>query len=381
MTQTRKRPGGGSPDAINETADQSEFSRNDSPSLDEIPPMYHDEFRSLVRWRRAWLDQSDRAETFDERRHRLAAQADPAVHDALERRRAELEAAARLKTNLAHRRALRDHAEDLRRNRPGYEACSYSDHSPWAVEVREFADGRNETNVVQLRCKSVQCSHCGPWWLADKLEKLAEAMDPSVDDYHVTIAADAKQRSKVTRRFYDRCRNHGDRYAAVSVPTIDGRFVIVSTTPTATSTRADYAEALGIASSAFQVIRLAAAERGANPIEGMCHRFVGDWRALTNDSPSGEGGANCEPCVKRSYLAWNRPGFGDSVLSAADEHNGRTARRPTPEIHSSIANVVDCAEWERELRHLGATSTEERRRRQAERTSYLRWQEQIESSR
>ena len=40
MTQTRKRPGGGSPGAINESADQSEFSPNDTPSVRQIPRRY-----------------------------------------------------------------------------------------------------------------------------------------------------------------------------------------------------------------------------------------------------------------------------------------------------------------------------------------------------
>ena len=40
MTQTRQRPGGGSPGAINESANQSEFSRDDSPSVRQIPRRY-----------------------------------------------------------------------------------------------------------------------------------------------------------------------------------------------------------------------------------------------------------------------------------------------------------------------------------------------------
>ena len=266
MTQTRKRPGGGSPDAINKSTDQSEFTQNDSPPVGQILPEHFDEFLSVQRHRLEYLADRDRPETWQERADRISAKSCEATTEKLVRRRQQLAEVHRLKARLAARRNLKERAERLRDERPGYSACNYADRGAWLATVTE-ENGHAELEIAELRCKSVACEHCGPWWLADNLAKLADSVDDTHDDFHITIAT-SETRKAIIRRLADRHRNHGDDYAALAIPLPDDRVVIVSTMPTPTSTPADYSEVLQVAGNAFEVIRLTAQETGKNPIEG-----------------------------------------------------------------------------------------------------------------
>lgn len=383
MTQTRQGAGLATQRLIQNIPCHSEFTSKDTASLNPIPLLRdlspEAEAARIADRHRVYLETENRPETFTEYRARLQAQAEPAVNDALEKRRAELNDVQRLRANLAQRRELRDRAEDLRANRPSYEHCRYAAHDMWSVDLSEFGDGSNETEVAHLRCKSNGCPHCGPWWLADVYERIADTLDPAAinpNAFHVTIATDAEHRSSLTRKLADRRRNHGDPYAAMTVPALDGRYVVISTMPTPTSTPADYSEALSLAKSAFDLISMTALEIGRNPIEGHRPGYVGDWRTLTNSSPTQEKGTDREPITKRRYLVAHRPTFGDDICRIADAHNARTERNPNPDVHSRVHNVLDLASFEQQLREHGAISTEERKRRRHDRRAYLRWQDE-----
>lgn len=380
--KTRRGPGLDSPGALKNFTGTASFTNDDSPSPGQMPasdPSPLAEYKRVADRHARYLASTNRLETFNEQAERISRQADPAVADAVEQRRAELARVWELRSSLRARRQLREDADRLIAERPGYHRCEYSPNNMWSVEVREYDDGTNEVDVAQIRCKSAACAHCGPYWLADWYSRVADRVDVDRTEFHVTVAPCARERSTITRRLADRHRNHGEDYAAVSVPTVDGRFVIVSTMPTPSSSRADYSEALSVITAAFDVIFLTARETGANPTPTVRPSFCGRWKGLTNSSPEvNKRGADCEEGPRRRhYLANKRPDFGVAFTDAAIETGGKMVKPTSAETYATARNV-DLQQFEPCIRGHGAVSTLERARRRQEHREYL---DQIENGR
>ncbi len=379
MTATRKHPGFATPGASQNCRLKDDSKSHHTAPYGNAPYPISDPsnlatLQRLERKRAAHLEVIDRGETFDEQHARITAQAEHAVNDALERRRDELATAHALRENIRDRKTLRDRATGHEQRAADRNQCAYHEHRVLIAD--EYDNGRNEITLARVRCKQVTCKHCGPRWLAERLEQLADILDPEHLELHTTIAADGTHRSKLTRYLADQKRNKGTPYAALSVPLLDGRYLVLSTAPTPTSTPATYSEAIGATAAAFELLETEAATTGTNPTPGRNYRYVGDWaHTLTSLSLQKEEGTTCEPMRRVTLTSFYRPGVDDDIRHLLDEHGGRRHNPTDPDHVLEAKGVHDLDAFLATSRHYGFQTTDERTRRRHDWNAYQHWQD------
>lgn len=194
--------------------------------------------------------------------------------------------------------------------------------------LTEYDDGEVEGSYKGGTCNQSHCHRCGSVWLTDQLAKWETPMRLSLGSpVFVTYADTAAERSKTVRYLADQ-EKHGriDERAGGVVPTLDGRFLILSTTPTKT-----YSAIVSIADASKLVIDHLAARQKQAQADGESPAgnpsLFGSWKhpksALPNSSHKENEGKQREARpIKAQHSYFAPEGANDGALFDLVTENG-----------------------------------------------------------
>lgn len=233
-------------------------------------------------------------------------------------------------------------------------------HASRSLEYIEYDDGTADAMYKGGVCGQSHCHRCGQQWLADKFNDWEKRLRRNLGEVvYVTYANTPTRRTAAVRYLADQKRDGKiEQHAGGVVPLLDGRFLILSTTPTKTwSTVIPVADAVDLVVDHLKARQKQAQDVGESP--GGNPSFFGAWRSakdgLPNSSQEKKAGKQREggkqETRRTSFFAPNGVDDG-AVFELVLDNGGQITTRKDGESWK-FKGIRDPQAFERGFRRLG----------------------------